>query len=617
MVYLSLYRKYRPQAFSELLGQEHVSRTLARAIEEDRVAHAYLFTGPRGTGKTSTARILAKALNCERGPTPEPCGVCASCVAIAEGSSLDVIEMDAASHSKVDDTRDILSGVPLATAGGRKKVYVVDEVHMLSTPSFNALLKTLEEPPAHVIFILATTEAHKVPSTIASRTQRFDFRRAPVDVLEDHLRTISRLENVDIEDAAVGLLARHSEGSFRDAVSALDQLSSLGGRVSAEDAERVLGSRDEDAFLDLFDAIAGGDVGSVFKVVHGLVSQGADIRQLVLGVLAHGRSLLLLKASPEAAHLLEVGEEDRVRLAAQAESFGTGALVRTLDLVGRALTEMRTSPSHRLLLEVALVRAASPETDPSATGLLGRIERLERRIGIEPPAATDASESGSPDKKPADGGLAHPDSETAAVGRSGDESPRARPVDVAAVSDAWGPASEETGSTSSRESVDEQPPAPTAAKSEASEAPSQRPPADGETTSDPAHVGLGHIKDAWAGTLAEVKKRSRRVGAFLSPSRPIAFEGGVLTVEVQHAFHADSMSQEPNRKVLEEALHAALGIRPPLAFAARGSEPAAPEKQAEEEVHDLEAGSTPHDPVELVVRGLGAEVVEERIGEQA
>jgi DNA polymerase-3 subunit gamma/tau len=268
------------------------------------------------------------------------------------------------------------------------------------------------------------------------------------------------------------------------------------------------------------------------------------------------------------------------------------------------------------LLEVALVRAAAPETDPSATGLLGRIERLERRIGIEQQAATGPSESGSPEKKPADGGLARPDSETAAAGRSGDES-QPRPADVAAASDAWGPASEETVSTSNRESVDDQPPAPTSSKSEASEAPSQHPPADGGTTSDPAHVGLGHIKDAWAGTLAEVKKRSRRVGAFLSPSRPIGFEGGVLTVEVQHAFHADSMSQGPNRKVLEEALHAALGIRPPLAFAARGSEPAAPEKQAEDDVHDLEASSTPHDPVELVVRGLGAEVVEERIGEQA
>src|SRR3989337_1370709 len=209
MAYVSLYRKYRPQTFSEILGQEHVSTTLANAITEDRVAHAYLFTGPRGTGKTSTARILAKALNCEQGPTPNPCGKCESCVAIALGSSMDVFEMDAASHSGVDETREILSGVPLGTAGGRKKVYVIDEVHMLTTQSFNALLKTLEEPPGHVVFVLATTEAHKVLHTIVSRTQRFDFRPVPTDVLHKLLEEVAVKEGIKIEDPAVGVIARH------------------------------------------------------------------------------------------------------------------------------------------------------------------------------------------------------------------------------------------------------------------------------------------------------------------------------------------------------------------------------------------------------------------------
>jgi DNA polymerase-3 subunit gamma/tau len=532
-------------------------------------------------------------------------------VAIAEGSSLDVMEMDAASHSKVDDTRDILSGVPLATAGGRRKVYVVDEVHMLSTPSFNALLKTLEEPPPHVIFILATTEAHKVLPTIASRTQRFDFRRAPVGILEDHLRTIAKLENIDIEEAAVGVLARHSEGSFRDAVSALDQLSSLEGRITAEDAEKVLGSRDEDAVMELFDAIAGGRVDGVFEIVHGLVSQGADVRQLALGVLAHGRSLLLLKTSPDGAGLLEVGEEERVRLAAQTEQFGAGALVRILDLVARTLTEMRTSPSHRLLLEVALVRAAAPETDPSATGLLGRIERLERRIGIE------AAESETPAPQGEEPGAAPgAESEPSRSPAAEAESPELGAAGKSSPSEPW--VSDPPSVTPSPASESGRPaePRPSAAEPARAEPPAPA----ARAAAEPAHVGLGHIKDAWAGTLAEVKKRSRRVGAFLSPSRPVAFEGSALTVEVQHVFHADNMGQESNRNVLEDALHAALGIRPSLTFVARGSDPSASDRPAEDDhTNDLtETTTSPtHDPVELIVRGLGAEVVEERIGDQA
>src|SRR5918999_2071732 len=314
MAYLSLYRKYRSQTFGEILGQEHVTRTLANAISEGRVAHAYLFTGPRGTGKTSMARLLAKALNCVNGPTPEPCGKCPSCVAIAEGSSLDVIEMDAASHSKVDETRDVLAGVPLATAQGRTKVYVIDEVHMLSTGSFNALLKTLEEPPDHVVFILATTEAHRVLPTIVSRTQRFDFRRVPAAMIEAHLGEIAKQEGIDIEPEAVALLSRHSEGSVRDALSGLDQLSSFGRAVTTRDVDMLLGRRDEETLAQVFDAVAQGDIGGVFSGIQTLVAQGADLRQVADEVLDHARTLLLLKTAPEAEELLDVPIEDRPRL---------------------------------------------------------------------------------------------------------------------------------------------------------------------------------------------------------------------------------------------------------------------------------------------------------------
>jgi len=539
MAYLSLYRKYRPQTFDEILGQEHVSTTLANAISEDRVAHAYLFTGPRGTGKTSTARILAKALNCVHGPTPTPCGKCPSCVAIAEGSSLDVIELDAASHSGVDDTRDILAGVALATAGSNKKVYVIDEVHMLTTPSFNALLKTLEEPPPHVIFILATTEAHKVLHTIQSRTQRFDFRPIPTEVLQDHLAHVAKSENIDIDEAAIAVVARHAEGAARDALSVLDQLSSLQGPITAADVERLLGGRTEDAFVELFDAIVGGDIGGVFWSVHSMVAEGADVRQLTRGALKHARSLLLLRTAPDAENLLEASVEDRSVLATQAERFTPGGLLRTVDLLSKAITEMRETPNHRLLFEVALVRAASPDTDPSAAGLLGRIERMERRIGIEGPP---------------------PEPE-------------------------------------SREAPQPPPPA------------REEPPARPES---PAEVGFGHIRDAWTATRDELGRKSKRVGAFLNPSRPVSFEGETLVVEVQSEFHAGEMAQDRNRNLLTDALHATLGIRPALRFVAQGQRPdPKPEASAADAADSIPVGAD-HDPIALVKEGLGAEVVEEK-----
>jgi DNA polymerase-3 subunit gamma/tau len=562
MAYLSLYRKYRPQTFDEILGQEHVSRTLANAIAEDRVAHAYLFTGPRGTGKTSTARILAKALNCEQGPTPTPCGKCEACIAIAEGSSLDVIEMDAASHSKVDETREILAGVPLATAGGRRKVYVIDEVHMLSTGSFNALLKTLEEPPGHVVFVLATTEAHKVLHTIVSRTQRFDFRPVPSDVLHKLLEEVAAKEGIRIENAAVGVLARHAEGSARDALSVLDQLSSTEGTVTADDAERLLGQRGEDAFIALFDAVASGDLGSVFWSVHSLVAQGTDVRQLAIGALGHARSLLLLRTAPDAEELLDVSSEDRASLAAQAERFTTGRLISTMDLIGKSLTEMRNAPNHRLLLEVALVRACAPETDPGATGLLSRIERIERRMGIEGPA---------PEPAP----------EPAATVTASPPPRREKPTtDVP------------------------QPAAPPVREAKVEPADEPSPPAPA------GEVGFGHVKDAWPATLREVGKRSKRVGAFLNPSRPVRFDGDQLVVQVQSEFHVGEMSESRNRDMLTDALHASLGIRPHLAFATQGGEA---QSSSEGDPEDLaEARPDDRDPIEIVKEGLGAEVVEER-----
>lgn len=607
MAYLSLYRKYRPQTFADLLGQDHVSSTLSNAITEGRVAHAYLFTGPRGTGKTSTARILAKALNCEQGPTPSPCGVCPACVSITNGSSVDVIEMDAASHSKVDETRDVLQGVNLATAGGRTKVYVIDEVHMLSTGSFNALLKTLEEPPSHVVFILATTEAHKVPATILSRTQRFDFRRIPAQVLEGHMKHVAELEKIDIDTEALAAIARHVDGGARDALSALDQLSSITGHISEVEAEALLGGRHDRSLIELFEAVAGGDVGAVFLTMHSLVSEGADPRQLALEVLEHTRSLLLLRTSPDSELLLDVASEDLPVLAGQAGRFSVETLVRILDLVQKAVVEMRNAPNHRLLLEVALVRATAPETDPTATGLLGRIERLERRIGIADDGGTSTPPPAAETPRPV-------------------EAPVARPAAIRTVS-----AAPESTPTSAP-TVETRPPA-VAAVASGSPAPSAAP----SGAPAPGSVGFVQIKDAWAAVMADMGHRSKRIQALCNPSRPLRLEGETLVVEVQSKFHEGEMAADRNRSILSDAIFATLGVRLPLAFAARGASAAAdapapagfpsptgaaadpvaaaapsiaPEEESFEDSKPL-SGSD-HDPIELLKQGLGAEIVEER-----
>jgi DNA polymerase-3 subunit gamma/tau len=395
--YQSLYRKYRPQGPAEVLGQEHVIRGLMGAVREGRLAHAFLFCGPRGTGKTSTARILAKMVNCEHGPTPEPCGVCDQCVSIREGQHLDVVEIDAASHGGVDDARDLREKAPTAPVQGREKVYIIDEAQRLSREAFDALLKVFEEPPVGVRFILATTEPHKMPATIIGRTQRFDFRRLPVDNITELLQRVAKEEGMTLTEDAAQSIARQTEGSARDALSLLDQASVLGdGRIDDAVIALLIGSGRTDVQYALGDAVAVGDAKGVFELVNGLVQQGQDVRHLTSEVLSHFRDLLLVRTAPGQHDLLDVSDEEAERLSVQAGKYSAPELARIIALLLAAQTDMRWTTSPRLSLELALVRATIPEADEQPAGLVSRLERLERIAGVTAPAEPAAAAPSTP-----------------------------------------------------------------------------------------------------------------------------------------------------------------------------------------------------------------------------
>jgi DNA polymerase-3 subunit gamma/tau len=383
----ALYRRYRPQTPSELLGQDHVVRGLTGAIREGRLAHAFLFCGPRGTGKTSTARILAKMVNCVQAPTAEPCGVCEQCVAIREGTHVDVVEIDAASHGGVDDARDLREKAPTAPMAGREKVYIIDEAQRLSREAFDALLKLFEEPPPGVRFVLATTEPHKMPGTIVGRCQRFDFRRLTNEDLAAHLVTVAKAEGVELAPAAAQTIARQAEGSARDALSLLDQATVLGEEV-VDDATvaSLLGASRGQIQHELADVVAIGDVRGAFDVVGRLVQDGQDIRNVTAESLTHFRNLLLVKTAPGQDDLIDIPGDGYEGLRVQAEKFSVGELGRVIALLLAAQNDMRWTTSPRLSLELALVRACVPETDPTPAGVVARLERLERLANVTPVA---------------------------------------------------------------------------------------------------------------------------------------------------------------------------------------------------------------------------------------
>jgi DNA polymerase-3 subunit gamma/tau len=509
------------------VGQEAVVRTLRRAIETDRVSHAYLFSGPRGTGKTSTAKVLAMGLNCEKGPTAEPDGTCESCRAIVGNSSLDVLEMDAASNRGIDEIRDLRDKVNLAPASGRVKVYIIDEVHMLTTEAFNALLKMLEEPPAHVVFVLATTEKHRVLPTIISRCQSFDFRRPGIKTLTEKLAEISEAEGIEVEPEALTVIAREGRGSFRDAEGLLDQLSSYSeGEITASMVRELLGGVGPEALIETTYALSERRTADALLVVDRLSSEGKDLGQFVVELLAHLRNLMLLPHAPEVA-LAGVGAEERTPLEEQADAVPTAEVVRLVDALGESLSRVRRGGDPKLELELSFLKLTRDYTEPDLDALLSRLETLER-----------AMENGSPVKSPP------------AAASNAAEAPREAP----------GPVEGE----------------PEQDVSEPEEQAQEVPVREEEDGGSEPGIDLA---SEWVGIMNELKRRRQALtAAVYGEARVEGFDGHVLRLVYpeEQGFHVEMARERAHTEKLCSVLEERLGSRPRLEVRAVGGESAAP-----------------------------------------
>ena len=598
----ALYRKYRPQTFEDVVGQTHIERTLKNAIEQDKVGHAYMFCGPRGTGKTTTARLLAKALLCEKGPTPAPDGTCEQCLAIAEGNHPDVYELDAASRTGVDNVREeIINRVQFAPTRGRYKVYIIDEVHMLSVAAFNALLKTLEEPPSHVVFILATTDPQKVPETIHSRCQRFDFRRISAEAMVARLGAVCVSEGVEFEGEALDLIAHRAEGGLRNALTSLEQIIAFGeGKVTLAGAEAMLGSLDSSEMSEIMNAVGTRDAAACFRWTAQYVETGADLARFVGDMAERVRNLYVMSLVG-ADVALEVSESERRELTGELPLFGPDRLARLLGVLGDLSAELKTSTNPRLSFEIALTRMVRPDSDLTLEALAERIEALESGYSacsrvIAPAAApaavapaTAAATGASSSAAPEPSARAHrgaASSAGSAMGQAGAsfDSRHARtaasemPASQEAAS--RGAGSPAGGSQASAEAV---PAVNAATAAAATEAAPRENAASAAAAVAGASAACGAIPAELAGTLrneaalqriwssaiASLKKSKAAYGVLFLNTKAVLDEGrGMLVIEfpVENAFAFNAVQKPDVQDAVSAALAQSCGAAIPFAF---------------------------------------------------